>query len=129
VIKRKIQRSRTDEKIKGKVCRKKIKKEKKRSYREEKQEDSNIDDGKIAENNYEEFIDEGLKWAEGTTKDRRIERLKRYQEELFDEASRLKRQCDEKIDEKIQQEERSLSKKDRDREKKKRLCEKDKWRS
>jgi len=44
-----------------KSCRKKIEKEKKHSYREEKQEDSNIDDGKIAENNYKEFIDEGLK--------------------------------------------------------------------
>jgi len=87
-----------------KICRKKIKKEKKHSYREEKQEDSNIDDGKIAEYNYEEFIDDGLKWAVGTTMDRRnrIEKLKRYQEEFFDEASRLRRQCDEiKIDEKI----------------------------
>jgi len=61
--------------------------------------------------------------------DRRIERLKRYQEKFFDEASRLRRQYDEKIDEKIQQEERSLSKKDRDREKKKCLYEKDKWRN
>jgi len=79
----------------GKVCQKKIEQEKKHSYGEEKQGDSNIDDGKIAENNYEEFIDEGLKWAEGTTMDRRIEKLKRYQKKFFDEASRLKRQCDE----------------------------------
>jgi len=56
-------------------------------------------------------------------KNRKVEEV---QEEFFDEASRLKRQCDEKIDEKIQQEEGSLSKKDRDREKKKRLYEKDK---
>jgi len=34
-----------------------------------------------------------------------------------------------KIDKKIQQEEGTLSKEGRDREKKKRLCEKDKWRS
>jgi len=62
VIKRKMQRSRIDEKMQeGKVCRKKIVKEEKHSYREEKQGDSNIDDGKIAENNYEELIDEGLK--------------------------------------------------------------------
>jgi len=58
-----MQRSRIGEKMReeGKVCRKKIEKEKKHSYREEKQGDSNIDDGKIAENNYEEFIDKGLK--------------------------------------------------------------------
>jgi len=35
--------------------------EKKRSYREGKQGDSDINDGKITENNYEEFIDKGLK--------------------------------------------------------------------
>jgi len=46
-----MQRSRIDEKMQeGKVCRKKIEKKKEHSYREEKQEDSNIDDGKIAEN-------------------------------------------------------------------------------
>jgi len=57
-----MQQSRIDEKMQeGKVCRKKIKEKKKHSYREEKQGDSNIDDGKIAENKYEEFIDEGLK--------------------------------------------------------------------
>jgi len=57
-----MQRSKIDEKMQeGKICRKKIEKEKKRSYREEKQEDSNIDDGKIAENNYKEFINDGLK--------------------------------------------------------------------
>jgi len=60
MIKRKMQRSRIDEKMQGKVYRKKIEKEKEHSYREEKQRD-NIDDGKIAENNYKEFIDEGLK--------------------------------------------------------------------
>jgi len=35
-------------------------------------------------------------------KNRKIEEV---QEEFFDEASRLRRQCDEKIDEKTQQEE------------------------
>jgi len=29
-----------------------------------------------------------------------MKKLKKYQEEFFDEASRLRRQCDEKIDEK-----------------------------
>jgi len=112
----------------GKVCQEKIEKEKKRSYRKGKQGDSNIDDGKIAENNYEEFIDEGLKWAGGQwTMNRRMKRLKRYQEEFFDETSRLRRQCVKKIDEKIQQEERSRK---RIKIKKRRnACEKDKWRS
>jgi len=64
-----------------------------------KQGDSNIKCGKTSENIYEDFIDEASKSVKKNDNGRKNHRkalLKRNQEELFDEASRLREKCNDR---------------------------------